>query len=63
MGWAMHPQALSHLPAGLRLPTGHPRAYLEPWLLPTVICTWYALLHGRCRPGNEAEGVVHRLRS
>jgi hypothetical protein len=52
-GMAMHPQELSHLPAGLRLPTGHYIEHLEPWLLPTVICTLYALLHGICMLGTE----------
>jgi hypothetical protein len=45
---AMDPQQLSHVPAGVGLPTGQEVEHLEPWSLATIMFVLQALLEG-CR--------------
>jgi hypothetical protein len=47
-GLAMAPQELSHVPAGVGLPTGQEVEPLEPWSLATILCVLQARLEG-CR--------------
>jgi hypothetical protein len=49
----MAPQELSHVPAGVGLPTGQEVAPREPWSLATVMFVLQALLEGCCICTND----------